>query len=341
MNTNVSLTLRRHGQVFLRHNLIVFTTLAVWLVWLIAMISDDRWHLFADNWFMSVTMAFGSFIAGATSEGGGAVAFPVMTLLFKIEPGVARDFSLMIQSVGMTAATITILALGIKIEKRALLYGTLGGSIGICMGLTYIVPYVSPPYAKIFFTSLWLSFGIALFLINRFKDRPTVDAIVNHQKCSALALFTIGLVGGAVSSITGSGLDILTFSILVLYFRLSEKIATPTSVILMAGNAITGFLYKHNFLGGMESAAWDYWYVCIPIVVVGAPLGSFVIKNLKRQQIVWFLYVSIVVQYVAAILIIPQTNELLAFNAATFLAGSIMFATLAKKGASRSMSEIR
>lgn len=31
----------------------------------------DAWYLFQENWFMSVTMAFGSFIAGATSEGGG------------------------------------------------------------------------------------------------------------------------------------------------------------------------------------------------------------------------------------------------------------------------------
>ena len=35
-----------------------------------------------------------------TSEGGGAVAFPVMTLLLKISPTIARDFSLMVQSVG-------------------------------------------------------------------------------------------------------------------------------------------------------------------------------------------------------------------------------------------------
>ena len=35
-----------------------------------------------------------------TSEGGGAVAFPVMTLALKVCPRVARDFSLMIQSCG-------------------------------------------------------------------------------------------------------------------------------------------------------------------------------------------------------------------------------------------------
>ena len=36
-----------------------------------------------------------------TSEGGGAVAFPVMTLALGIKPAVARDFSLMIQSCGI------------------------------------------------------------------------------------------------------------------------------------------------------------------------------------------------------------------------------------------------
>ena len=40
-------------------------------------------------------------ISGMTSEGGGAVAFPVMTLALGIKPAVARDFSLMIQSCGI------------------------------------------------------------------------------------------------------------------------------------------------------------------------------------------------------------------------------------------------
>ena len=54
-------------------------------------------------------MCLGSFIAGATSEGGGAIAYPVMTLgPWKIAPLIARDFSLMIQSVGMIAAGVSI-----------------------------------------------------------------------------------------------------------------------------------------------------------------------------------------------------------------------------------------
>ena len=45
----------------------------VWAAWAVLMQSGDRWQLFADYWFMSVTMALGSFVAGATSKGGGAL----------------------------------------------------------------------------------------------------------------------------------------------------------------------------------------------------------------------------------------------------------------------------
>lgn len=49
---------------------------------------------------MSLTMIIGAFIGGATSEGGGAVAFPVMTLALALEPRVARDFVYVSQSTG-------------------------------------------------------------------------------------------------------------------------------------------------------------------------------------------------------------------------------------------------
>ena len=45
-------------------------------------------------------MIVGATVGGMTSEGGGAVAFPVMTLALGIQPSIARDFSLMIQSCG-------------------------------------------------------------------------------------------------------------------------------------------------------------------------------------------------------------------------------------------------
>lgn len=135
--------------------LIIFTL----IIWLFYMFYAGQWYLFNSGWFMTVTMIFGSFIAGASSEGGGAVAFPVMTLIYKISPEVARNFSLAIQSVGMTIASLFILKRNIPIERKYLLLGSSGGLIGILFGTIFIAPSVSPSYMKMLFFSFWLSFA--------------------------------------------------------------------------------------------------------------------------------------------------------------------------------------
>jgi len=296
----------------------------------------QRWPLFVDNWFMSLTMACGSFIAGATSEGGGAVAFPVMTLVFNIKPHVARDFSLMIQSVGMIAAAVTIILTRVPIERRTVLYASLGGAIGMILGLEYIAPMLSPPFAKMFFISVWLSFALSLYWMNRARGRVVLDRIIGFHKLHARVLIGVGIIGGVISSITGSGLDIVTFSLLVMAFRISEKIATPTSVILMGVNALVGFVWK-GFFGSQALAAnaWDYWYVCVPIVVVGAPLGVRFIAGRSRLFIAGFLYLSILVQFILAIAIIPQSWNLLAFSSVTLVGGGMMFRFMDAYGARR------
>ena len=72
--------------------------------------------------------------------------------------------------------------------------------------------------------------------------------------------FSSGFLGGLFTGVAGSGVDICCFCVLTLYFRVSEKIATPTSVVLMAMVSIFGFAYKF-FLGSLAPIAWDYWVV--------------------------------------------------------------------------------
>ena len=51
-----------------------------------------------------------------TSEGGGAVAFPVMTLMLGVAPVIARDFSWMVQAAGMNLIIVILT----KCKKRIL-----------------------------------------------------------------------------------------------------------------------------------------------------------------------------------------------------------------------------
>ena len=313
------------------------TAAVVWLAWLGYMAVSDLWHLFATYWVASLTMVFGSFIAGATSEGGGAVAFPVFTLVLGIKPAIARDFSIMIQSVGMTAAAITILSLRIPVVGKAIIVAALSGACGVFIGLDYVAPLFPGPVAKTFFTAVWLSFGVALYLMNRDKQRPTKGADVELSTFDYVALAFLGGLGGGITGIVGSGIDIVIFSFLVLGLRVSERVATPTSVVLMASNSVAAFFWKGFGFAAQPLAAeaWSMWLCCVPVVVLGAPLGAWFIRNRSREFVVGILYFSILAQYIGALILLKQTTFLLVFNGVTVLGGSLLFFLMTRLGSDK------
>lgn len=180
-----------------------------------------------------------------------------------------------------------------------------------------------------------MSFAFALYLINRYHGRVVHGEIQRFGSRQALLLLMTGGLGGMVTSITGSGLDIAIFAMLVLRLTVNEKVATPTSVILMAGNALVGFGWKGLVRGNLAPEAWDFWWVCVPIVVVGAPFGAWFIKNRSRHFVAGLLYVSIALQFVAALVILPIDTRLASFSVAVFAIGVGFFGWMAKRGVMR------
>ena len=62
---------------------------------------------------------------------------------------IARDFSFMTQSFGMTSAAFTILFMRIKLDWYSIVYTTLGGIPGLIFGLEYVFPAMPSPYPKV------------------------------------------------------------------------------------------------------------------------------------------------------------------------------------------------
>nr|VFJ64218.1 MAG: Uncharacterized membrane protein YfcA [Candidatus Kentron sp. FW]VFJ70880.1 MAG: Uncharacterized membrane protein YfcA [Candidatus Kentron sp. FW] len=303
------------GFPFIRY--LTYVYLPVFIIWAIAMtiVGGSKWGLFLDSNvnFMSFVMAAGSFIAGSTSMGGGAVAFPVMTLGYEIPPMVARDFSLMVQSVGMMAATAAILMMRFRLERKALLWSGLGGLVGLYLGYEVLSPLLSPNVVKTLFASMVFSFGLMLWWMNRHTTRFRVTAIRRFDSVVRLELILAGLVGGIISGVLGNGIDIVVFSVLVLRFGICEKVATPTSVILMGTNALAGMLWG-GATGSFSVETWNYWWVCVPVVAFGAPFGAWCMSYWHRLHIVWFICALIVIQYISTLIIIPQTTVLVVWN---------------------------
>ena len=339
---------------------ILVPALMVHIIWWSVMGTQDYFYLFTEpsgsrqkpRYFMSITMIFGSLVAGATSEGGGAVAFPVMTLALGIAPPVARDFAFMIQSVGMVASSFTILVLGVQLEWKALLYVTMGGVVGIIFGLEQVAPRLAPPYSKMYFCVIWSSFAIGLFLLNRYKDRKVNDSIQNWQEAVVWnnnlfslnwkreCLICFGILGGIFSSMAGSGIDICSFAALTLLFRVNEKVATPTSVIIMAINTTVGFAYRQFAMGGVEVDAWGFFAVCVPIVVIGAPLGAFFGSYAHRLTLAFVIYIIDAAQLIGALVVIQPWSTLKTdtplhlslTSLALFVGGLVFFHLLSRWG---------
>jgi hypothetical protein len=57
-----------------------------------------------------------------------------------------------------------------------------------------------------------------------------------------------------------------------------------------------GFLYRECAMGGVHPEAKRFVLACVPIVVVGAPLGSLLGSHMHRLVLAWFIYVLDFVQ---------------------------------------------
>ncbi|KAM3720676.1 Serine/threonine-protein kinase-like protein [Dirofilaria immitis] len=282
------------------------------------------YYYFKQKYIISIVMIFGSLIGGMTTEGGGAIAFPVMTLAMNISPIVARDFSFMIQSCGLTAASFTIFFNGILIEWHSIIFSTIGAIFGIIFGIEIVDPLMTAAEKKMTFVSVFFSFAIALFILNSEKKRKTFNKIDSFTLPKALILIINGFIGGIFTGIAGSGIDVYSFSILTLLFRISEKIATPTSVILMAANSIVGFFWRQFIQNAIQQESWEYFAVCLPIVVIFAPIGSFIASYLHRLTLASFIYILETIALVSALIII-KPNWSLRILTLTLIIGSLIF----------------
>jgi len=286
--------------------------LSVWLIWLIYTYPNS-WSAIQDYWQVSVTMIFGSIVAGATSEGGGAIAFPVFTKVLQIPASDAKVFSLAIQSVGMLAASIAILMMRIKVMWRVIAWVSLGGVLGMLIGTLLLSPVLAPAIIRMLFTVMAVSLALTLTFLNTgFRLSQTAMPEIRIKEVGILLV--VGVLGGMVSGLVGSGIDMICFTVLVLLFRVCESVATPTSVILMAINSLVGVLLHLFVLDGINEQVQFYWLAAVPVVVVGAPLGAYFCSRMHHLHIRYLLIALIFIELPSSLWILAFDVTLIAFS---------------------------
>eukprot|EP00931_Biecheleriopsis_adriatica_P056377 TRINITY_DN33407_c0_g2_i1.p1 TRINITY_DN33407_c0_g2~~TRINITY_DN33407_c0_g2_i1.p1 ORF type:complete len:382 (+),score=61.38 TRINITY_DN33407_c0_g2_i1:196-1341(+) len=287
--------------------------IVVYPVWLYIMAKRDAFEAtFGTYYPLSIAMIAGSMIAGSTPLGGAVVAFPVSVLVIKFKPSQGRDFGLMIQSVGMTAGGFLIsYAKCDLINFWLVLWFTISGVFGLIIGFE---TEMSPFIVNVTFTTAVTCFAIAMAYRNLIAKKLDVSAVQRVTPQSPWAMFNssqyniddlliykvfgdwfpnvltaiaciFGLVGGILSSKLGSGSDMLAYifgsfvwnSCVPAEAKIHDTMLTASSVIIMAAISVLGSIMRLHHEDGITDEVKLCWAACIPIVVLGAPLGSLLL----------------------------------------------------------------
>lgn len=254
------------------------------IVWAVLFASLASFAFLLDHWHYPAIMVLGAFVAGLTPEGGGAVAFPVLSIFLEIKRETARDFSLMIQSIGMTSASLWILTRkGRNIAAYApVLWFVPCGFAGFVIGMA-LLQTIPVTIIQALFLSLILTFALAYVSGQHRGDRPILMA--SGMKDKAM-LACVLVLGGMCASLFGTGADIVLYTALVTRFRMDEKIATHMSIMVMAALSILGYAYRFYWDGGITDYQIATWLCAYPVVLLMAPLGSYI---LHRLDVEWML----------------------------------------------------
>jgi uncharacterized membrane protein YfcA len=304
------------------------------LAWVLAIQAIDGWQRVSGNWPAAATMFFGSLLAGSSPEGGGAVAFPVFTKLLHIPSSVARSFGLSIQAVGMTMAVATIVIAGRKFHRRAALVGSIAGAAGFLVSAfafgrpdeLFWPSSIGAPWVKATFSIVLATTSILMLRHLRHGEHNNPRPEWNGRYDTALAIIAFG--GGFLSSLTGTGANIVVFLFLVVVADVTPRVALPTALVVMSAVSIIGLVLfglvdgqldvsvigervvsVGDQLTDLPSREWDLlglWLAAIPVVVWGAPIGSYIASRVNDSHLVRFVAALAAFEVATTFILVPQ-----------------------------------
>ncbi len=286
------------GKISPRLPLLFFAWLFLFYsVWFSLVVTKKLWPVVVDHWPIAVAMMLGSFVAGSTPMGGGTIGFPVLVLLLGEAPALGRDFSFAIQSIGMTSASLYILTTRKPLARDMLLAACCGSAVGTPLGILYVVPWVPGPFITVLFAVVWASFGLLTLRHMHSLTQPH-PLKTGYRRLDRWLGGAVGFLGGLlVASVTGVGIDMLLYCVLVLVRQADLRVAVPSSVVLMAFTSLVGITTR-VLTGQMPPGVFPHWLAAAPIVALGAPFGAWVAARLDRRRLLFWVAALCLFQFV-------------------------------------------
>ncbi len=210
---------------------------------------------------------------GLIGGGGSILTIPVLVYLFHIPPTIATGYSLFVVGVSSLAGSITSFRKD-NINFKAALYFGFTSIITVVLIRRLLIPIIPEDLLKIgsfmitrsFLTMVLLAFVMITASFKMIYQSPGNEIESNHDIHYGAALIR-GIEIGILTGLLGAGGGFLIIPVLLFSFHLTMKKAIGTSLLIIALNALSGFL--------SDLSQYDiHWQLLLTISAI-AVMGTF------------------------------------------------------------------
>lgn len=213
-------------------------------------------------------------VLGLTGSGGSILTLPVLVYLAGIEPREAVGLSLIIVGAAALAGALQRARVG-EVYYKAVLMFAVSGMLGATLGAK-LTHFISPDALMLAFAGVMIALGVRMILMRK----PLVQLEI---ECRPMRCLMAGAGVGVLTGFLGVGGGFLLLPALVKFARVPTRVATGTSLAIIAANSAAGF-FGHL---GSASVPWRLAMVFSLIAVGGVLLGGKIAGRLPELVLQW------------------------------------------------------
>jgi uncharacterized membrane protein YfcA len=209
---------------------------------------------------------------GLTGAGGSILTLPVLVYLAGIAPRAAVGLSLLIVGTAALVGAWQRARAGELHVKAAGMF-VLSGMVGAALGAR-LTPLLSPTALMLSFASLMVVVALRMLLAGN-------PALPPAPECKPVRCLLAGGVVGVLTGFLGVGGGFLLMPALVKFARLPLRVATGTSLAIIACNSAAGFVSHLS----ETPVPWHLAAVFSIIAAAGVLVGGKVASKLPEQTL--------------------------------------------------------
>lgn len=236
---------------------------------------------------------------GLIGGGGSILTVPVLVYLFHVNPVLATTYSLFIVGSTSVVGSVSYFKKGLVNLKMAVIFG-IPSILAVFLTRTFVIPAIPNEVFSIGnFTVtksilLLLLFAFLMMVASHKMIRKCPDCNEDETKIPELnfgLIFFQGTLVGFTTGLIGAGGGFLIIPALVNLLKLPMKTAIGTSLLIIAVNSLSGFLFSlpHTIIN------WNFLLMMSMLAMIGIFIGMAISKKIDGKKLKpafgWFVLI--------------------------------------------------